>query len=170
MIENNREGLRLNIWVLYRPNLVATAEILTTSEQFVAINSANTMLVFVHSKNSYSLCCSLWTYILCLKCPNICILGDFNVVLGAHERTSDVPTHNLVIEQLCVFISAMDLFDIEASRNPYNWSIRCSSSVRNVVCLDRALTTQGFLNLWQGVELLIIPKKCSDHHPIRLTT
>lgn len=36
--------------------------------------------------------------------------------------------------------------------------------------LDRALASQGFLNLWVEVELLVLPMICSDHRSIRLRT
>lgn len=36
--------------------------------------------------------------------------------------------------------------------------------------LDRALASHDFLNLWLNVELLVLTKNCSDHHPLKLTT
>lgn len=36
--------------------------------------------------------------------------------------------------------------------------------------LDFALACQGFMDLWEEVDLLILPMVSSDHHPIRLRT
>lgn len=53
-MENSRLGMRPNIWVLYRPDLAASSHIITSSDQFVAIRSRDSTLLFVHAKNTYT--------------------------------------------------------------------------------------------------------------------
>lgn len=60
--------------------------------------------------------------------PDICIMGDFNVVLGAHYRSSWVLSHALPTEEFREFISSRDLFDIEIVVNKYTWSRRLAST------------------------------------------
>lgn len=73
-------------------------------------------------------------------------MGDFNIVLGAQEYTSNSPSHNLAVDKFRSFISSIDLFDIEPSGNPYTWSIRCSPAGYMAAHLDCALANQGFLD------------------------
>lgn len=102
--------------------------------------------------------------------PNACIIGDFNAVLGAHKRTSDVSVHNRSVKEFQAFITVMDLFDVDSSGNPYTWTACHSSTGFMVAGLDRVLASLGFLNLWLNVELLVLTRHCSDHHPLHLTT
>lgn len=51
---NDRPRSRPNIWVLCRPQLAPSAQIIATSDQFVAMNSDDRILAFVHASNNYS--------------------------------------------------------------------------------------------------------------------
>lgn len=82
---NECRNSRPNIWVLCRSQLTSSSAFITMSEQFIAIKNDNTSLVFVHAKNNYIRHRSLWQDLLNIQDSPICILGDFNVVLGAHE-------------------------------------------------------------------------------------
>lgn len=95
--------------------------------------------------------------------------GDFNVVLGAHERSSGIIGHASSTMEFQNFISDKDLFDIEGVGNRFTWATRRNDSYM-AARLDRALASQDFLNHWDSVELLILPILCSDHSPIHLKT
>lgn len=94
-------------------------------------------------------------------------MGDFNVVLGAHECSSGILTHSLPSEDFQRFIEQKDLFDLVAVGNKFTWSTRRTN---NFVAarIDRAITSQDFLGLWQDVELLVLPMHGSNHSPLRL--
>lgn len=72
--------------------------------------------------------------------PRLCIIGDFNVVLGAHERSSGIIGHAASTTEFQNFISDKDLFDIEGVGNNFTWATRRNGSYL-VACLDRALAT-----------------------------
>lgn len=140
---------------------------ISKSDQYVAFRHGNISLVFVHASNNYQQRRILWNDLLGIADPNTCILGDFNIVLGAHERSSGHITHTAPSEDFNNFISQRDLFDVEGTGNKYTWATR-QNGIYMAARLDRALATQGFLNLWDEVELLILPMLCSDHSPLHL--
>lgn len=138
-----------------------------SSEQFIDINSVGLTLMFVHAKNSYVHRWKLWQDIFLMQESPICVMGDFNIVLGAHERSSGMISHSLPVEEFQNFITQKDLIDIEAVGNKYTWATRCINNFM-AAHLDRALVSQDFMSLWDKVELVILPILCSDYHPIRL--
>lgn len=132
---------------------------------FVTVNSANTTLIFIHAKNAYIPLRQLWTDLTNIQSPRIYILGDFNVVLCAHERTSDTPINNLESEEFQAFIATMYLFDVDSNGNQFTWSIRCSPTGVTASRLDRVLAHKNFLVLWLNFNLLVLPKHCSIGSP-----
>lgn len=44
---------------------------------------------------------------------NMCIIGDFNVVVDSHERSSTMTSQRLPMEEFRTFIAMMDLYDID---------------------------------------------------------
>lgn len=91
--------------------------VISSSDQFVVVHHNGSALVFVHTCNNYNSHRTLWSDLLSIDDPNICILGDFNVVLGAHECSSGHLAHVAPSEEFRDFISQRDLFDIEGTGN-----------------------------------------------------
>lgn len=67
-------------------------------------------------------------------------MGDFNVVLGALERSSGIISHASPTTDFQNFISDMDLFDIEGVGNRFTWATRKNDGYITA-CLDRALAS-----------------------------
>lgn len=59
------------------------------SDQFIAISSVGSVLAFVHAKNNYVQCRTLWLDLLNIQDSTVCFMGDFNVVLGTFFRDAD---------------------------------------------------------------------------------
>lgn len=91
------------------------------------------------------------------------------LVHTAIPRGSCHSSHYLFVtmEEFWNFIATVDLFDIEAFENVFTWSVRRAARIVSAR-LDRVLANQGFLDLLADVELLNLPKLCSDHSPIQL--
>lgn len=90
---NERPCSRPNIWVLCRPHITTSDQHIATSDQHIAIKSADISFAFVHASNSYTKRRQLWIDLININEPRLCIMGDFNVVLGAHERSSGIIGH-----------------------------------------------------------------------------
>lgn len=160
----NQPTSRPNIWVLCKPDLQASLVIVSTSDQYVAIRHSNTSLVFVHASNNYNHHRLLWSNLLGIDDPNT---SSWVTLILSHERSSGRITHATPSDEFKNFIAQRDLFDIEGTGNKFTWATRRNSGYM-AAHLDRALASQGFLNLWDDVELLILPMLCSDHSPLRL--
>lgn len=110
-----------NIWVLCKPHLASSAQLIGSSDQFLTVRLVGSTLVFVHASNSYIRRHCLWSDLCNIHDPSICVIGDFNVVLGAYERSSDFLAHAAPSDDFREFISQRDLFDIEGIKNKYTW-------------------------------------------------
>lgn len=122
---------------------MAHSQFLASIDQFVAIRSRDITLVFVHAKNSYILHRALWSDLHNIFDVNLCILGDFNIAIGAHERSSIVISQHLPMEEFRTFIAMMDLFYIHYTRNTFTWSLGRATELISAR-LDCALVFQGF--------------------------
>ncbi|KAL8523191.1 hypothetical protein ACS0TY_013240 [Phlomoides rotata] len=98
---------------------------------------------------------------------NFYVIGDFNVVLGEHERCTTAPGHTIATREFQEFLDEADFFEIEAQGSAYTWVCRRSNKYI-AAKLDRALASQQFLDLWATVGLNILPRWSSDHHPLKL--
>lgn len=119
---------------------------------------------FAHTSNSYLQRRTLWADILSLGNTSLCIQGDFNVVLGSHERSQGSMIQNRSTQDFQEMVNDVDLFDIEPLGSPYTWYTRRGSQAR----LDRVLADHVFQDSWNEVKLINLPCISSDHHPIRL--
>ncbi|KAL8462761.1 hypothetical protein ACS0TY_033691 [Phlomoides rotata] len=96
-------------------------------------------------------------------------MGDFNVVLGSHERSRGTSRHSRPSEEFREFIDDAHLLDIESSGSLFTWFTRQSSSGYMAARLDKALVYQGFLDLWHSLEVTVLTRHSSDHHPLLVT-
>lgn len=160
-----RNYLQTKICVLCRPCLLSSSLIVSSTTQFIIVRTGNFTQAFIHAKNNYVQRRALWYDLLQLPDLNIYCIGDFNVVMGAHELSSG--SHRLPLEEFQDFMVIGNFFDIKAMGN-FTWASR-HSSCYTAARLDRALANQGFLDLWRGVELLVLLMVCSDHHPLHLS-
>lgn len=130
--------MRPNFWILCHLASASSTSIITMCDQFVAVRSDANAPIFVHVKNSCIRRRALWVDLLNIPGPSICIMGDFNVVLGVHECSSGSTSHRLSIDEFQEFIATMDLLDIEDTGNEFTWIIH--RNFGNVSArLDRAL-------------------------------
>ncbi|KAL8463012.1 hypothetical protein ACS0TY_033865 [Phlomoides rotata] len=94
--ENARNNLRPNIWLFCKSEHFDNSRILHSSDQCILLEtsaSSNTWCFgFVHARTTYTLRRELWTDISAHANRSLCIMGDFNVVLGAHERSGVLVT------------------------------------------------------------------------------
>ncbi|KAL8457832.1 hypothetical protein ACS0TY_035632 [Phlomoides rotata] len=102
--ENSRPGrLRPDIRVLCKRSLADSSTDQLASDQLLVIRYQGTlcsyMLGFVHSHTAYLPRRRLWDDILNMRTDTLCIIGDFNVVSGTHERNSDSARRGLPTQE-----------------------------------------------------------------------
>ncbi|XP_062008504.1 uncharacterized protein LOC133725310 [Rosa rugosa] len=92
------------------------------------------------------------------------VLGDFNCVLGAHEkRGGNIPSATACREfqQMC---TACELLNIDTKGLFFTWSNR-----RTDIRLDRALGNAEWFDAWNNFECRSLTKASSDHCPIMVS-
>ena len=90
------------------------------------------------------------------------ILGDFNAVLGAHERMGGRSPNPTSCSNFANMIAMINLQEIESKGASFTWArdgyMECK--------LDRALYNIGWLEFWVITNYCTLPRRTSDHNPI----
>ncbi|KAL8457075.1 hypothetical protein ACS0TY_035061 [Phlomoides rotata] len=165
-----RTNLRPNIWFLCKDEHVANSSVIFMSNQVIVVhihvNGRSWHLGIVHACTAYISRRDLWNDILSLHLGDLCLMGDFIVVLGSHERSCGVARQTRPSEEFLEFIDDAQLLDVESSGSQFNWSTRQSSLVFMVARLDWVLASQSFLDLWHYLEVTVLTRYSLDHHPL----
>ncbi|KAL8523955.1 hypothetical protein ACS0TY_013785 [Phlomoides rotata] len=75
-------------------------------------------------------------------------MGDFNVVLRAHERSRGAGNHSRPSQEFRTFLDEAHLHDTETTRSQFTWVTHRSTQGYMASCLDRVLVNDDFLDLW----------------------
>ncbi|XP_057774874.1 uncharacterized protein LOC130993854 [Salvia miltiorrhiza] len=168
--QNTRDRRRSNIWVFADPSLVPT--VVFSSAQVVVIRCSllGTLctLAFTHAFCNYVERRQLWLDMIPFIGGPSLIIGDFNAVLGAHERRGRRVPASTPCDEFRAFIDAHDLIQPDTSGPFFTWTDRrrFPSPIESV--LDRALFSQGFADIWYSSTSIVLPRLGSDHSPILL--
>ncbi|KAL8507343.1 hypothetical protein ACS0TY_018040 [Phlomoides rotata] len=95
-------------------------------------------------------------------------MGDFNVVLGAHERSRGAGNPTRPSQEFRAFLDEAHLHDMDTVGSQFTWVTRQSNLGYMAARLDRVLVNDDFLDLWQTTFATVLPRVSSDHHPILL--
>ncbi|KAL8488063.1 hypothetical protein ACS0TY_024371 [Phlomoides rotata] len=89
--ENVRVNLKPNIWIFGKSEHISNTRIICSTDQCIiletSISSHTWCFSFVHARSTHIPRRELWTSICSHMGTPLCVMGDFNVVLGAHERS-----------------------------------------------------------------------------------
>ncbi|KAL8480368.1 hypothetical protein ACS0TY_026537 [Phlomoides rotata] len=78
-------------------------------------------------------------------------MGDFNVVLGVHERSQGAGNPTRPSLEFQAFIDEAQLHDVEVVGLHFTWTTRRSNHGYMATGLDRVLVNNKFLDLWHNV-------------------
>lgn len=92
------------------------------------------------------------------------VLGDFNCVLGAHEKRGGGPPNASSCNEFLQMCDTCELLDIPTKGLSFTWSSR-----RTEVRLDRAIGNLDWIEAWPSLECCTLTKATSDHCPILLS-
>ncbi|KAL8502780.1 hypothetical protein ACS0TY_021771 [Phlomoides rotata] len=118
--------------------------------------------VYSHSERE------LWSSICAYTDVPLCIMGDFTVVLGAHERHRGAHNPSRPTHEFRAFLDEAHLHDMDTSGPQFTWVTRRANHGYMVARLDRVLVNDDFLDLWHSTSATVLPRVSSDHHPILL--
>ncbi|KAE9619301.1 putative endonuclease/exonuclease/phosphatase [Lupinus albus] len=97
-----------------------------------------------------------------------CCIGDFNVVIGAHECKSSTLPVRLPIEEFKHFIEVGNLISLPTRGVDFTWSNRRRGVALTEKKLDISLCNEDWFHAWNQVSCCSFPRLSSDHHPIML--
>ncbi|KAL2336043.1 hypothetical protein Fmac_010489 [Flemingia macrophylla] len=167
---NSREGRLPNIWVLSKS---ARIVVFHYSEQCVALScfvqGVLLNIAFVYASTCYNSRKALWSTLSDLAVQHVgpwLYLGDFNVVLGAHEKMGGLPPRATACSDFVNWISHLGLIDVLTKGSPFTWSNGSAGAGLVKQRLDRLLCNRDSLVAWDAISCSTLPKLCSDHHPL----
>ncbi|XP_057782626.1 uncharacterized protein LOC131000636 [Salvia miltiorrhiza] len=168
--QNSRDRRRSNIWVFADPALVPT--VVFSSAQVVVIQCTimgiDCTLAFTHASCNYVERRQLWLDMIPFIVGHFLIIGDFNAILGAHERRGRRVPASTPCTEFRAFIDEHNLIQPDSSGPFFTWTDRrrFPSPIESV--LDRALFSQAFEDMWYSINSMVLPRLGSDHSPILL--
>ncbi|PRQ24992.1 putative RNA-directed DNA polymerase [Rosa chinensis] len=92
------------------------------------------------------------------------MLGDFNCVLGAHEKRGGNVPNAIACRDFQQMCTSCGMLDIDTKGVFYTWS-----NGRTDVRLDRAFGNSDWFEAWATIECRALTKASSDHHPIMVS-
>ncbi|KAL8516739.1 hypothetical protein ACS0TY_015123 [Phlomoides rotata] len=150
----------------------ATARVIGTSEQVILVHARHNLFEctfgLIHAASNYVGHRDLWQYISGFHCTNLCLIGDFNAVLGAHERISSRAPNSVSCADFQGFIERELLFEVEAVGSAFTWASRRLNHGLIASKLDRVLAHESFIDHWDCVSATVLARVASDHHPLLL--
>ncbi|KAL8488067.1 hypothetical protein ACS0TY_024375 [Phlomoides rotata] len=133
-----------------------------------SISSHTWCFGFVHARSTHIPRRELWSSICTHAANPMCVLADFNVVLGAHERSRGVGNPTRPSQEFRTFLDEARLHDMDTAGPQFTWVTRHSNMGYMAPRLDRVLVNDDFMDLWQTTSATVLPRISSDHHPMLL--
>lgn len=173
LIGVNDRGQRLpNIWVFCSPNILSTV-IISSSNQHIfiqfTIGGASYGVVFVYAATTIVDRRSLWLS-LAQICSNfsdpIFIVGDFNAVLGAHEKSGGNLPRSSSSDDFQAMVDTCNLVQIDHKGSPFTWTNGRKNSAHIEMMLDRCFCSLPWLDSWPITSCLTLVRHSSDHNPL----
>lgn len=130
-----------NLWVLSMNS--SNYPMKLCSDQCIIVDTLaghNSVLIgFIYAQVRYIPRRILWSELLNFQQGPLLLLGDFNAVLGVHERSISNPPNTISCQKFADFISSVNLSDIPTFGNFFTWSNRRFASGYIEAWLDRSL-------------------------------
>lgn len=95
------------------------------------------------------------------------IMGDFNVILGMHERVGLAAPDVVACWDLRDFIQNANLTVVSTGPS-CNWVSNANGGNLMASKLDRTLVSDSFIGLWASISGEVLARHNSDHHLILL--
>ena len=170
---NDRGSSLSNIWVFcqmnFAPNIISN-----TSQQVsvkVMVDKTLCCLSFVYALTNPFTRRQLWQDLVDLSLfggPWM-VIGYFNAVLGAHEKSGGCPPMRLACMEFKRMSDSCDLIHLDTTGAPFTWSNGWRSRGHIELRLDRAFFNSSWLDYWSISNCQTLPRLVSDHNPLIFT-
>ncbi|KAF1891085.1 hypothetical protein Lal_00001224 [Lupinus albus] len=168
---NDRGPNLPSLWGLCNINLCPTILVSASQHISFSIQVNNKLLQFcaIYASTNYLVRRQLWQEVQSIMLVNPgpwCCIGNFNVVIGAHECRSSTLPARLPIEEFKHFIEVGNLISLPTRGVDFTWSNRRRGVALTEKRLDISLCNEDWLHAWNQVSCCSLPRLSSDHHPI----
>ena len=149
-------NLNSDIWIFAKSGI--NQSIVLNTNQVVIIKvvfcGEELLFGFVHGHCRYVDRRQLWSDVQSLNAGNLMLVGDFNITLGAHERTGFGSHSRAAIQDFCTFLDNVTLGN-------YIWSTHRISSIRGRIDIEMVHTLKtSLIGLWQRMVLGTFGPNC----------
>jgi len=170
---NKREPLTPNLWAVWGPEVDFT--VIFASSQCLVLEhvykGTKTYIARVYASTSYILRRQLWADLTMLQTTYVApwiFVGDFNAVLGAHEKRGRSLPPSLSCNDFLSWSNANLLFHLNTNGVQYTWNNGRLDTDSVFLRLDRAICNDAWLDCWGGTSCTALLRTQSDHHPLLL--
>ncbi|WJX46320.1 rhamnogalacturonan endolyase [Trifolium repens] len=170
---NTRLNNLPNLWCLCKTSLNPT--LLASSDQHVSftISDSNKTLAFsaVYASTNYLSRRKLWNELNSLQIQHDlpwCFIGDFNVIMGAHEHRGRSSPARLPIEEFQSWTNSFNLIHLPTRGAEFTWNNGRGGSRHTERRLDRVVCNQQWIDLCCVSSVSTLTKIRSDHFPLLL--
>ena len=126
----------------------------------------------IYASNSYLTRRQLWADLThlqgCFQGPWL-FIGDFNAVLGAHEKRGRRPPPTLSCEDFLNLSNANILNHLPSSGSFFTWTNSRFGNDNVALRLDRAVCNEAWINFWRYSSCTALVRHQSDHNPLLLS-
>jgi hypothetical protein len=170
---NTRINQLPNIWCLCKLDL--NPNVLSSDDQFVAftILENDKLLAFsaIYASTNYVKRRRLWDSLNTLQSQHVlpwCFMGDFNVILGAHEHRGRISPARLPMDEFQSWTDTFNLFHLPTRGSVFAWDNGRGGARHTEKRLDRVVCNQDWLNICTMSAVSALVKHKSDHFPLLL--
>ena len=172
---NIRDHVIPSIWIFSSAAIQSFTIISMDSQQVsikVEFQGQSHCFTFVYAHVLYARRRPLWAALSTLSSSirlPWAVIGDFNSVMGAHEKTGPRITQ-IACTEFREAIDNANLLELDTKGTLYTWTNGSGRGNRDhIECrLDRAFTSSPCLDYWDSVTCTALPRHHSDHNPIIL--
>ncbi|KAL6194794.1 hypothetical protein ACLB2K_035870 [Fragaria x ananassa] len=174
---NDRGSSLPNLWVLCKTSLIPWVRILFISDQQVSFqvkfDLVNCFLTAVYARTTIVGRHKLWEDIADVKGQFVSgpwiVFGDFNAVLGAHEKKGGSFVCRRSCEEFQAMSDVCELIHVDTKGAEFTWVRRRGFHGNVELRLDRCLASLEWLDTWDQFDCCTLPRTCSDHNPLLMS-
>ena len=168
---NKREPLIPNLWAVWGADVAFTVTF--ASSQCLVLehvcNGSTVYIAGIYASTSYILRRQLWADLTRLQNTLVApwlFVGDFNAVLGAHDKRGRRLPPSLSCTDFLTWTNANLLMHMNTNGVQYTWNNGRLDSDSVFQRLDRAICNEAWIDFWRGTSCTTLMRTQSDHHPL----
>jgi len=170
---NNRDPLIPNLWAVWGSDSMYT--VIFTSSQCLVLEhiyrGTKIYIAGIYANTSYLLRRHLWADLTRLQNSYVApwiFLGDFNAVLGAHEKRGRRLPPSISCNDFLFWSNANLLLHLNTNGVQYTWNNGRLDSDSVFLRLDRSICNEAWTDFWGITSCTALLRTQSDHHPLLL--